>query len=478
LNKLATKSRFEKVPLALLFDWHIRDGAFERLSPPWLHLCIISRKGSIDNGGIVTVKLPLVGNMGVKLRVKHAEYIKYKSFKEMQIGGLFSHWEHQHHFADFGNGSELEDKVEYDIRWGPITGVVSSVVDDNLRRMFGYRHRITKMDMDTHQRIKNPGIKNILVSGSNGFVGSALVPFLTTGGYEVSRLLRNSSSSSSSSKPLLPDGYDMAKRVSLHPSETLRNRLNGNFDAVINLNGENIFGLWSKSKKKKIFDSRIKHTKSLCINLSGLDKPPKVLISASAIGIYGNDHNDKVFDESDEFGEDGDNRRDRDFLSYVCSQWEEATEIAKDAGIRVVNLRMGTVLGSSGGVLKKVVALNRLKANLGFGRHNWFSWISMDDLLRIILFCICNDNIAGPVNAVTPNSVQFQQFMGTLGKIWNTKINIQVSPNIVRRLLGELSKYTILSDIKAVPGTLVSNGFNFIFEDLESALRHTLGKTQ
>ena len=124
------------------------------------------------------------------------------------------------------------------------------------------------------------------------------------------------------------------------------------------------------------------------------------------------------------------------------------------------------------------MALNRLKTNMGFGQHNWLSWISMDDLLRIILFCICKDSIAGPVNAVTANSVLFQQFMDTLGKIWKTKINIKVSPNIVRRLLGEMSKYTIFSDIKASPGKLNSNGFNFVFGDLESALRHTLGKTQ
>ncbi|HYP42619.1 MAG TPA: TIGR01777 family oxidoreductase [Candidatus Nitrosocosmicus sp.] len=475
MSKFTIQSMFERVPIDMLFDWHTKEGAFERLNPPWMQLYITSKKGSIDNGGIVTVKLPFIRGIVVNWKVKHTGYVKNKSFTDTQIKGFFSHWEHQHNFFDFGNNSALEDKIEYDAKLGPLKRVFSRVIDANLKSMFQYRHRITKMDIDTHQSFKNPKIQKILISGSNGFIGSALIPFLTTGGYDVSRLLRNNNH-----KPVSDGEYDIAKRINLYPSETLQHRVDGKYDAVINLNGDNIFGLWSKAKKKKIFDSRVKHTRSLCTKLSEMDKPPKVLISASAIGIYGNNdkNGDKVFDDTDEFRIDGDsnNLEEHDYLSYVCSKWEEATDVAKNAGIRVVNLRTGIVLGSSGGILKKMVVLNRLKTNMSFNHDNWLSWISLDDLLRIILFCMCNDNISGPVNAVSRNCVQFTQFMKVLEKIWKTKLNIRIQPQMIKTLLGEMSRYTILSDIKSTPGKLITNGFDFVFDDLESALRHTLGK--
>ncbi len=340
-----------------------------------------------------------------------------------------------------------------------------------------YRYGITKMDIGSHQSFRNPKIQKILISGSHGFIGSALIPFLTTGGYDVSRLLR---SNNNNNKQDRVGEYDITIRTCQNPSESFQSRVSGNFDAVINLNGDNIFGLWSKAKKKKIFDSRVKYTRSLCSSLSELENPPKVLISASAIGIYGNNHKngDKVFDDTGEYriNSDSNNLEDHDYLSYVCSEWEEATDVAKKAGIRVVNLRTGIVLGSSGGILKKMIVLNRLKTNISFNHDNWLSWISMDDLLRVILFCMCNDNISGPVNAVSRNSVQFPQFMKILEKIWKTKLNIKIPQKMIKTLLGEMSRYTILSDIKSTPGKLINNGFDFVFDDLGSALRHTLGK--
>ena len=145
-----------------------------------------------------------------------------------------------------------------------------------------------------------------------------------------------------------------------------------NFDAVINLNGESIFGLWSKDKKQKIIDSRVKFTQSLCKNLGKWDKPPKVLISASAIGIYGND-NHRTFNDIDENYENDKKNNRNDFLSQICSQWEEATDIVESAGIRVVNLRTGIVLGASGGIVKLLMNINRLKINMLIDSNNWLS---------------------------------------------------------------------------------------------------------
>ncbi len=414
MNTFTLRSEFG-LPLSTLFEWHLREGAFERLNPPWQPLSIISKKGSIEDGGIVTIKLPIIGNHGIKWKVKHADYTKEKSFKDVQTKGLFSHWEHQHNFFEFENKSVLEDKITYNLPLGSIGKTFSPIVDNKLTSMFRYRHRITKMDLDIHQKFENSKINNILISGSSGFIGSAMVPFLTTGGYIVKRLLR------SRSLLLSPSNYDIAKRINIDFSDTeshLDDEVDDTATAVINLNGENIFGLWNSDKKQRIFDSRVKSTLYLCKNLSKLDKPPKVLISASAIGIYGNNH-EQIFSDTEEY-----DKNSNDFLSRVCYEWEEATDIAKSAGIRVVNLRTGIVLGSAGGILKKLMIINRLKANIIINRNNWLSWISLDDLLRVILFCICNNDISGPVNAVSPNHVKYGELMNILGKIWNTRMNI------------------------------------------------------
>ena len=493
------RSEFD-VPLNCLFQWHLRNGAFERLNPPWHPLYIIFKKGSIDNEGIVIVKMPIIKNFGFKWKIKHKDYIQNKSFKDVQIKGLFSYWEHQHIFSitssssssssssfssssDKINKSILEDIVKFGIPLGIIGNIISPIVFNNLASIFKYRHRITKIDNNTHLRFKNPKINSILISGSSGFIGSALIPFLTTGGYDVTRLLRNKS----------PLDYDIAKRIYLNKEGNFNNNniidytnnkdnnnvsksdsidTNSNFDAIVNLNGENIFGLWTNKKKQRIFNSRVKFTESLCKNLVKMNSPPKVLISASAIGIYGNDHY-KIYDDID-----GNNRsnNNKDFLSSLCSQWEEATDIAKSAGIRVINLRTGIVLGASGGIINRLRNANKFQINIKMESDTWLSWIALDDLLRLILFCICNNNINGPVNAVSPNFVKLEEFTKTLARIWNTKMNFKLPKEIVQKILGEMSKFTIFADNKITPRKLILNDFDFIFEDLELALRHTLGK--
>jgi uncharacterized protein len=475
MKEFYLKSQFD-LPLSDLFQWHIRDGAFERLNPPWSPLYIVSKKGSIDNRGIVIVKKPIIKDIGIRWKIRHGDYIRNKTFKDAQIEGIFSFWEHQHNFSEDMTTSIIEDKIKYSLPLGPIGNIFSSLVDNNLENIFKYRHRITKIDTYTHLKVKDSNINKILISGSSGFIGSALIPFLTTGGYNVTRMLRN--------KPNFE--YDIAKRIYMNRDRNIEHfsnninstdrssnpDTNNHFDAVINLNGESIFGLWNKNKKQKIFDSRVKFTRFLCNNLVKMDKPPKVLISASAIGIYGNDH-ELIFDE---FYESNRNEN-KDFLSNICSQWEEATDLAKSAGIRVVNLRTGIVLGASGGFVKLYTKMNRLKINMKITKsENWLSWIALDDLLRVILFCVCNNNIYGPLNAVSPNNTSLNDLLKTLGKIWNTKIDFKVSRKTVERILGEMSQYTIFADNKVIPQKLISNNFNFIFKDLEKAMRHTLGK--
>jgi uncharacterized protein len=245
---------------------------------------------------------------------------------------------------------------------------------------------------------------------------------------------------------------------------------NENIDAVVNLAGENIFGRWTKKKKKRIFDSRVNATKSLCKLLSSLDKPPKVLVSASATGYYGDRGDDMLTEES---------RSSVGFLSDLCKDWEEATQIAKESGIRVVNLRLGIVLSSSGGMLSKILPLFKVGLGGRIGNGNeYMSWIGLDDLLGLILYTIVDETISGPINAVSPNPITNADFTMTLGKVLSRPTMFSIPKSIIKSVLGEeLAESAILSSTRVIPKRLIKVGYQFRFSYLESVLEHTLGKS-
>ncbi len=267
------------------------------------------------------------------------------------------------------------------------------------------------------------------ITGSSGFIGSSLIPFLTTGGHRVIRFIRH---------PVSRTVVIISKMSSLFNGILHRicnaSSLNDeNIDAVVNLAGENIFGRWTKKKKKRIFDSRV-NTTSLCVSsLSSLDKPPKVLVSASATGYYG-DRGDEILTEESPPSSSSSN----DFLSYVCRNWEEATQIAKESGIRVVNLRIGIVLSSSGGMLSKILPIFKLGFGIRIGNGNqYMSWIGLDDLLGLILYAIADKSISGPVNAVSPNPITNADFTTALGKVLSRPTKFSIPESIIKLPLGE-----------------------------------------
>jgi hypothetical protein len=336
--------------------------------------------------------------------------------------------------------------------------------------MFGYRHRLTRDDLLVHataNKIRgNDGPLTIGITGSSGFLGSSLIPFLTTGGHRVIRFIRHRATDG--------DKLDLknVKSIQWNPSSpyTDLSSLNDNkkIDAIVNLAGENIFGRWTKGKKKRIFDSRVNTTKSLCKLLSSLDKPPKVLVSASATGYYGNRGDEMLAEES---------RSSFGFLSDVCRNWEEATQIAKESGIRVVNLRLGIVLSSSGGILSKILPIFKLGVGGMIGNGNqYMSWIGLDDLVGIILYAIVDESISGPVNVVSPNPITNADFTETLGKLLSRPTTFSIPESIIKLALGEeLANAAILSSTRVIPKRLIKIGYKFRFPYLESVLRHTLG---
>jgi len=416
--------------------------------------------------------MKIAGPIHTTWLVKHSDYKEGKQFRDIQIKGLFSSWTHTHLFNSSENSSSiLDDHIEYSLPGGIlIERIASSLINKKLKQMFDYRHRLTSGDLRIHAAVNkirgNDRPMTIGITGSSGFLGSSLLPFLTTGGHRVIRFLRD---------PVRDDNFNFKniKSVIWNPSSaSLDDKIdNENVDAVVNLAGENIFGRWTKEKKKRIFDSRVNTTKSLCKLLSSLDKPPKVLVSASATGYYG-DRGDEILTEESPPSSPS-------FLSYVCRNWEEATQIAKESGIRVVNLRLGIVLSSSGGMLSKILPLFKmgLGGRIGNG-DQYMSWIGLDDLLGLILYAIAHESVSGPVNAVSPKPITNADFTTTLGKILSRPTKFSIPETIVKLPLGkELANDAILTSSRVIPEVLIKMGYQFRFPYLELVLRHTLGKS-
>lgn len=299
-----------------------------------------------------------------------------------------------------------------------------------------------------------PNQKHILISGASGFIGSHVADHATQNGYDVARMVR--------SKDAVKEG-DVYWRPS--ENEIDRNALEGR-DAVVHLAGESLIGRWTAEKKARIRDSRVEGTKLLCRTLAECKQPPRVLISASAVGIYG-DRGDELLDESSAPG--------NDFLAQVGQEWEAATQPAKDAGIRVVLLRIGMVLGPDGGALGQMLLPFRLGigGRLGSGRH-YMSWIAIQDLARIIIFCIENEQIDGPVNAVSPNPVRNFEFTKTLGRVMSRPTVLPVPAFALRLIFGQLADALLLASQRVTPAKLQDLEFSFEYIDLENALRSML----
>jgi uncharacterized protein (TIGR01777 family) len=293
----------------------------------------------------------------------------------------------------------------------------------------------------------------ILISGSHGLIGTNLIKLISPD-HEVYRLVRHYAESDSKIE-WSPDRYSIALA-----------RLEG-FDAVVHLAGESIAeGRWTDEKKKRIRESRVKGTRLLGDALANLTNPPKTFVCASAIGYYG-DRGDEVLTEKSDPG--------KDFLSEVCVEWEKATALATEKGIRVVNCRLGIVLDKDGGALAKMLPPFRMGVGgkIGSGKQ-WMSWVALDDVIGGINFVLANDSIKGPVNFVAPAPVTNAVFTKTLGKILSRPTIFPIPAFGVRLLFGEMADALLLSSQRVESAVLQNSGYFFKYPVLEGALAHTL----
>lgn len=296
----------------------------------------------------------------------------------------------------------------------------------------------------------------IAVTGSTGFIGSCVVSYFRSAGCQVARLVRPGRGMS-----LAGDGDVIAwDPVSRKMDASL---LEG-YDAVIHLAGANIAQQrWTLPYKKLILSSRVEGTQFLGEVISDLKNPPRVLLSASAIGYYGNITPPICADESSNMG--------IGFLAEVCEQWEKAAQSAQREGVRVVYTRFGVVLSRKGGALAKMLPAFRLGfgGRLGSGRQ-MMSWIALEEIPRIMEHLIHKEDISGPVNVVTPNPVSNEGFTKVLAGCLNRKAILPVPSFMIRWLLGEMGQALLLDGAAVLPKRLMESGYVFRFPDLESAL--------
>jgi len=386
--------------------WHAQPGAAARLSPPW----------------------------------------------DPEFAGALGQWQHGHRVHDVDDGARIEDTVQWTAPLFPWRDGVRSRV----QQAIPFRHHRAVHDLGRLRPYRGLSRLRVLISGASGLVGTALTAFLSAGGHQVVPLVR------SRDRPGIP--WSVAR------AELDAAALEG-FDAVVHLAGAPISdNRWDAAERARIRDSRVDGTRLLAGALAGLQSPPRVLISGSAVGAYG----DGGAAELSEDAPLGDT-----FLAGVCREWEAAAQPAQAAGIRVVALRTGFVLSPRGGYLRSMLPLFRAGGGgpVGSGTQ-YVPWIHIDDEVALIHWAIREPWVTGPLNASAPLPVPQVTFARTLGRVLRRPAIAPVPAAAIRLILGrDRADELALQGQRAVPSAALAHGFPFTFPTLEPALRHLLGRT-
>lgn len=456
---MAQFRRLTRLPVsaAEAFAWHARPGAFERLAPPFQEIRILARTGGLEPGGQLSFEVRK-GPVAFRWVAGHGDCEPGHRFSDFQEEGPFAAWHHIHTFQDDGaGGCTLEDQIDYRLPLGALGRLLAGrAIAADLARTFDFRARRLAEDLTRHREAGSPPLR-IAVTGASGLVGSALVPFLTTGGHHVDPLVRRAPRPRSCEIPWDPEDPAM-DLVALEGA-----------DAVVHLAGENLAARrWSPAFKEAVRASRVAGTANLCAALARLRRPPQTLVCASAIGYYGARGDEALTEESPPGS---------GYLSETCAAWEAACAPARDRGIRVVNLRIGVVLSARGGALARMLPPFRLGLGgpVGGGRQP-VSWIALEDLVYLLHRALWDGRLSGPLNAVSPRPVPQGDLAAALGRVLGRPALLPLPAPAVRLLLGEMGQALLLDGARVLPSRLEALGHRFLFDDLEAALRHELGR--
>ena len=448
------------IPASELFAWHTRWGAFERLIPPWETLRIVERNGGVRDGARLVFDL-VKGPMTVRWEALHRDYVEGRQFADEQVRGPFARWHHTHEFRELPPEqgrpqSELVDRIEYQLPGGAMgLALAASFTEAARNRAFGWRHDRTREDLVRHEAYRDRDRLRVAISGASGLVGGNLAAFLSTGGHDVRLIVRR-------------PGAGELPEITWDPAAgTIERGKLADCDAVVHLAGESVAGSWTTERKRAIRDSRVLSTRLLAEALTAQACPPRVFICASAVGIYG-DRGDETLTEDSAAG--------TGFLPEVCQEWEAACEPLRQAGVRVVNLRIGVVLSPRGGALQKMLTPFQMGAGgvVGSGRQ-YLSWIGLDDLIGVIHFSLQESALSGPVHATAPEPATNREFTRELGSVLHRPTLMPLPAFAVRAMFGEMGDHLLLQGCRALPTRLEAAGFRFLTPHLNDALRWELG---
>jgi hypothetical protein len=402
-----------------------------------------------------------VGPIRQRWEIEHRGYEEGQRFEDHLLAGPFSSYQHAHLFAPSASGTScLKDVLTFALPMGALGQLLgSSWIRRKLSRVFAYRHATTRADLSFWSSQARFSKMRIALTGATGMIGRSLVPFLTTQGHQVVRLLR---------RPL--PGLPAVADVSWDPANAaLAIDQLGRCDAVIHLAGRNIAeGRWTPTIKRELVESRVHSTRQLAQALAAAPQRPRVFVVASGVGIYG-DRGDEGLSEESAHG--------AGFLADLCKEWEAAAEPARAAGIRVIHLRLGVVLDPGAGALARLLPIFRsgLGGRVGHGRQ-WMSWVALDDVLQIITFVLNQEALVGPINAVSPEPLRNSSFTQELGSALGRPAVCPVPEFALRLAFGEMADSLLIASARAHPSKLLSQGYNFRHASLSHALAHMLGK--
>jgi uncharacterized protein (TIGR01777 family) len=442
---------------AEVFRWHLRPSALERLTPPWMKVRVLKREGGIHDGGRVILGIQQ-GPTEIRWEARHTAFEEGKMFRDEQVSGPFGSWVHTHAFLEGEDGGcIMEDRVQWTPPFGAAGHLFSSAfIERELERLFHFRHARLRHDLDLHARYGGGSSLTVAISGASGLLGRALTQLLEGGGHKVVPITRKEGG----------EGIHWEPSTGTLDTEALEG-----MDGVVHLAGEPIFGLrWTREKKDAILRSRREGTGLLAKGLASLKRKPGVLVSASAIGYYGDRGADLVTEKSSS---------GKGFLSRVCQAWEEAAAPARRKGIRVVRLRTGMVLTPAGGALGTMLLPFKLGigGRLGSGRQ-YVSWIDLDDVTGLIYHALVSKGVKGPLNLTAPHPVSNSTFTDTLGRVLGRPTLLPVPRVALKALFGEMGKALLLDGVRVVPEKAEASGYTFRYPTLEESLRFQLGRPE
>lgn len=449
-------------PAAAVYAWHARPLAFTRLAPPWETATVSHQEGTFGSDGFrVRIRTGLFGPFKTTWLAEGFDFVPGARFRDRQLKGPFARWEHTHTFTPDGDtASFLEESIQYRLPLGALGRLFGAgMVRKRLEAMFAYRHALTASDLARHARFAHLPRRTVIVTGSRGLVGSELVPFLTTGGHTVIRLVTGSA------RPAFDDGTEW---VQWNPNAPPPADVFARADALVHLAGDNVAaGRWSASKKARIVDSRKEPTRLLAQAVAA-QKRPFAFVCASAVGFYG-DRGDEELTEASPTG--------TGFFPEVAREWEAACDPARESGARVVNARIGVVLSPKGGALGKQLFPFKVGAGavLGSGKQ-WVPWVTIGDTVGALHHALMSDALSGPVNVASPKPATNREFTKALGRALSRPAFLWLPRFALRVLFGEVADAALLASMRAVPAALTADGFTFDHAELEPALRFLLGR--